>query len=91
MAAKRKSKSKRGNRASVQYKKEKDETLSEVRVSSFEVIRLRRVKYAENPHEFIDLRLYQRGFDDQENEVLYPTRKGVQMKESLFLKLMKGY
>lgn len=89
MAAKRKAKKKRTS--AVQYQKVKDETLSEVRSSSIEMLKLRRVKYVDNEYDFIDIRLYRRGFDDNENEVYYPTRIGVQMKETSFLKLLEGY
>ncbi len=42
----------------------------------------------DNPYSFIDLRLFQRGYGTDEEEVLYPTKKGVQLKEEQFQRLV---
>ena len=42
-----------------------------------------------NPYTFIDLRLFQRGWDDPgDREVYHPTKKGVQVKEEQFQRLL---
>ena len=68
---------------------ESQKILAETGRRSYELLRLTRVKYLENPHTFIDLRLFQRGWDDDsEKEVYHPTKKGVQIKEDQFQRLI---
>lgn len=63
------------------------EVLAETGRRSYEVLRLSRVKYADNPYSFIDLRLFQRAVGEDEY-VYFPTRKGVQLKEDDFQRLI---
>lgn len=68
---------------------QKQEVLAETGRRSYEVLRLSRVKYADNPDTFIDLRLFQRGWDATgDEEVYHPTRKGVQLAEDQFQRLI---
>jgi len=65
-----------------------EQLIKEVRTKSFETVRLRRVKYAGNDYNFIDIRFFQRGSDESGNDLYFPTRKGVQIREDLFFKLV---
>ncbi len=67
---------------------ERQEILAETGRRSYEMLRLSRIKYAENPYTFIDLRLFQRGWDRGGEEVYHPTKKGVQVKEDQFQRLV---
>lgn len=68
---------------------ERQELIAESGRRSYEVVRLSRVKYADNPYTFVDLRLFQRGYDNESgDEAYYPTRKGVQVKEDQFQRLI---
>ena len=67
---------------------ERQEVLAETDRRSYEVLRLSRVKYVDNPYSFIDLRLFQRGYGTDEEEILHPTKKGVQLKEEQFQRLV---
>ena len=68
---------------------QRQEVLAETGRRGYEMLRLTRVKYAENPYTFIDLRLFQRGWDDTgTDEVYHPTKKGVQLKEDQFQRLI---
>jgi len=70
---------------------ESQELLAETGRRSYEMIRLSRVKYEENPYTFIDLRIFQCGYefnDEKEVEVYHPTKKGVQLKEDQFQRLI---
>lgn len=68
---------------------EKQEVLAETGRRSYEILRLSRVRYVDNPNTFIDLRLFQRGWDDySEDEKYHPTKKGVQLKEDQFQRLI---
>lgn len=70
---------------------ESQEVLAESDRRSYEILRLCRVRYENNPDTFIDLRIFQRGYEyNNEEEILvyYPTKKGVQFKEDHFQKLI---
>jgi uncharacterized protein (TIGR02391 family) len=71
----------------IESKIESQETIAEVGRRGYEVVRLSRVKYRGNPYPFIDLRLFQID-PGEEEEPLYPTKKGVQFREDLFQKLI---
>ena len=67
---------------------EKQETVVEVHTKSTELVRLSRVKYEGNDLVFVDVRVFSGGYDDDNDEKYFPTRRGVQMKESAFAKLI---
>jgi uncharacterized protein (TIGR02391 family) len=68
---------------------ERREVLAETPRRSYEMLRLARVKYKDNPYTFIDLRLFQSAWDSAGDHVVYhPTRKGVQVKEEQFQRLI---
>lgn len=65
------------------------EIVTETGRRSYERLRLLRVKYFGNPHMFLDLRIFQKGFDlKTDEEVYFPTKHGVQFKEEQFQSLM---
>ena len=67
---------------------ESQELLAETTRRSYETLRLSRILYAGNPYNFIDLRLFQRGYDNDGEECFYPTKKGIQIKEEQFQRLI---
>ncbi|HHT9104714.1 MAG TPA: TIGR02391 family protein [Candidatus Wujingus californicus] len=75
------------NNKEIKSKIEYQEVLAEAPRRGYEIIRLSRIKYKENPDTFIDLRLFQidHGTDD---ETLHPTKKGIQFKEDDFQRLI---
>lgn len=76
-------------KAKVKLRIERQEVLAETPRRSYEMLRLSRVKYAENPYTFIDLRLFHSAWNATEDEVVYhPTKKGVQVKEEQFQRLI---
>jgi hypothetical protein len=70
---------------------EKQEVVEQVHTKSIELVRLSRVKYEGNDLTFVDLRVFQRGFDDQGEEIYHPTRRGLHIQERDFLKLVEAY
>lgn len=66
----------------------KNEIIAETKRRNYERVRISRVEYKDNPHSFIDIRIFQRGFDEDENEIYHPTKKGVQFREDLFQELI---
>src|SRR5437588_9111869 len=85
-AAKRQARSQKA-RLSIEHQ----QVIKEVETKSFEVVRLSRVKYSKNDYEFIDVRAFQRGYGEEGQEVFYPTGRGIQLKEELFLKLVQEH
>jgi len=71
----------------VRSKIESQEVIAEASRKNYEVIRLTRIRYKDNPYSFIDLRLYQSD-PSKEEEILYPTKKGIQFREDHFQKLI---
>ena len=68
---------------------ERQEIIAEAGRRTYEILRLSRIKYAENPNTFIDLRLFQRAWEaDTQEEVYFPTKKGVQIAEDQFQRLI---
>jgi uncharacterized protein (TIGR02391 family) len=67
---------------------EREQIIAESPRRSYEIIRLARLKYFDNPHNFLDIRLFQRGYGDEGEEVYHPTKKGVQFREDLFQSLI---
>ena len=73
------------------FKIESQRVIEEVKTKSYEIVRLNKIKYFGNEYNFIDIRFYQRGFDDNGEEIFYPTKKGVQIKEELFVQIFDKY
>lgn len=68
---------------------ESQEILAETGLRSYEMLRLSRVRYANNPRTFIDLRVFNRGYDELgEEEIYHPTKKGVQLDEEQLQRLV---
>jgi hypothetical protein len=70
---------------------ESQSTLADIHTKSMELVRMSRVKYEANEYTFIDLRVFQRGWGDDGEEVYHPTRRGIQLKESDFEKLIRKF
>ena len=59
----------------------KNEVIAETKRRNYEMVRISRVEYKNNPYSFIDIRIFQRGdWDEKGNEIYYPTKKGVQFR-----------
>lgn len=66
-----------------------EELIAETARRSYEVLRLKRIRYVGNPFSFLDLRLYNRAFDyKSDKDEFHPTKKGVQFKEDLLQRLI---
>ena len=80
--------------SSAKHKIENQGCIGEVETKSYEVLRLKRIKYFGNEYHFIDVRFYQCNPGEEENlgkEVYYPTKRGFQIKESSFRKLIDSF
>lgn len=76
---------------SIEEKIEYQEIIGEAKAGSYQPVRFSRVKYKHNDATFIDIRMYQRGYDDEGEEVYYPTKKGFQFPESEFEKVVRSW
>ena len=67
----------------------KNEIVAETKRRNYEKVRISRIKYKNNSNAFIDMRIFNRGdWDDEGNEIYYPTKKGVQFREDYFQELI---
>ena len=65
--------------------------LREVPYKGMYRIRLSRVNYDDNDAPFIDLRVFQRGYDADGEDVYHPTQRGFQIAERDWMKLVEGH
>lgn len=70
---------------------EYQEQIAEANPGSYQSIRFSKVKYKNNPDLFIDIRLYQRGYNEDGEDVYHPTKKGFQISEKEFKKVVGKY
>lgn len=75
----------------VEAKIEYQKIIGEANAGSFQPIRFTRVKYKSSNDTHIDIRQYQRGYDDEGEDEFHPTKKGVQFLEREFNKVIKAY
>lgn len=75
----------------VEPKIEFQEQIAEANSGSYQPIRFSKVKYKNNSDLFIDIRTYQRGYDDDGEDVFFPTKKGFQFSEREFKKIVGKY
>lgn len=59
--------------------------------SGYQPIRFTRIKYKASPETHIDIRKFQRGYSDKEEDVFYPTKNGFQFPENEFRKVINKY
>jgi uncharacterized protein (TIGR02391 family) len=64
------------------------EVIGEAARGDYPMVRLSRVKYRRNPYTFIDIRVFQRAYDEDGEDVYHPTKKDVQLLESRFQRLI---
>jgi uncharacterized protein (TIGR02391 family) len=75
----------------VEAKIQSSKVLGEIDGSSYRSIRITRIKYKASPETHIDIRQFQRGYDDDGEEVYFPTKKGFQFLEWKFKRFVANY
>jgi uncharacterized protein (TIGR02391 family) len=73
--------------AKIEYK----EFIGEVNPGSYHPIRVTRVKYKASPETHIDIRMFQRGCDNEGEEKFFPTKIGFRFLEYEFRRVVKEY
>lgn len=75
----------------IEAKIEYQEIIGEAKPGSYQPIRFTRVKYKASHETHIDIRQFQRGYGDNDEEEFYPTKKGFRFPEREFRRVIKEY
>ena len=78
-------------KSEIEAKIEYQEEIGEVNPGGYQPVRFTRIKYKASPTKHIDIRQFQRGYDNDGEEVFFPTKKGFRFSESEFRKVVKQY
>jgi len=73
--------------AKIEYQK----VIGEVNSGGYQPIRVTRVKYKASAETHIDIRKFQRGYDDEGEEKFFPTKIGFRFLEHEFRRVVKKY
>jgi len=76
---------------SIEEKIECQDIIGEAKAGSYQPIRFTRVKYKGSDATYIDIRMYQRGYDEEGEDVYYPTKKGFHFPEAEFKKVIERW
>ena len=75
----------------IEAKIEYQEVIGEANPGAYRPIRFTRIKYKASPKLHIDIRQFQRGYDDEGEEEFFPTKKGFRILEREFHRVIKKY
>ena len=75
----------------VEAKIEFQRIIGEIDRGAYHPIRFSRIKYKACDQTHIDIRMFQRGYDKEGEEVYFPMKKGFQFLESDFNRIIKEY
>lgn len=73
--------------AKIEYQKE----IGEANPGGYQPVKFTRVKYKASPTAHIDIRRFQRGYDDEGEEAYYPTKIGFRFPEREFRRVIEKY
>jgi len=75
----------------IEAKIEFQRIIGEVHKGDYHPIRFSRIKYKASDQTHIDIRMFQRGYNEKDEEVYFPTKNGFQFLESEFNRVIKEY
>ena len=75
----------------IEAKIEYQEVIGEANPGGYQPIRFTRVKYKASSDTHVDIRQFQRGYDEEGEEKFFPTKKGFRFLESEFRRVVKEY
>jgi len=78
-------------KSEIEAKIEYQEVIGEANPGGYQPIRFTRVKYKASPEAHIDIRQFQKGYDDEGEEKFFPTKKGFRFLEREFRRVVKEY
>lgn len=79
------------SKVEIEAKIEFQEIIGEANPGGFQPVRFSRVKYKASPTAHIDIRRFQRGYDDEGKEQFFPTKVGFRFPEREFRKVVEKY
>jgi uncharacterized protein (TIGR02391 family) len=78
-------------KSEIEAKIEYQEVIGEANAGGYQPVRFTRIKYKASSTTHIDVRQFQRGYDDAGEEAFFPTKKGLRFPESEFKRVVKKY
>ena len=75
----------------IEAKIEYQELIGEAKPGGYQPVRFTRIKYKASPDAHIDIRQYQRGYDDEGKDEFFPTKIGFRFPEREFRRVIKKY
>lgn len=75
----------------IEAKIEYQEIIGEANAGGYQPVRFTRIKYKASPTAHIDIRQFQRGYDEEGEEAFFPTKKGFRFPEREFRKVITEY
>jgi uncharacterized protein (TIGR02391 family) len=79
------------SKVEVEAKIEFQEIIGEAKPGTYQPIRFSRVKYKASPTAHIDIRRFQRGYDDDGEDEFFPTKMGFRFPEREFRRVIEKY
>jgi uncharacterized protein (TIGR02391 family) len=79
------------SKAEIEAKIEFQEEIGEANPGGYQPVKFSRVKYKASPTAHIDIRRFQRGYDEEGEEVFFPTKVGFRFPEREFRRVVEKY
>jgi len=79
------------SKVEIEAKIEFQEEIGEANPGGYQPVRFSRVKYKASPTAHIDIRRFQRGYDDEGEEKYFPTKVGFRFPEREFRRVVEKY
>ncbi|MCG6191529.1 TIGR02391 family protein [Maribellus maritimus] len=79
------------SKSEIEAKIEYQNVIGDVNPGGYQPIRFTRIKYKASHETHIDIRQFQRGYDENGEEEFYPTKKGFRFLEYEFNRVIKEY
>ena len=79
------------SKTEIEAKIEFQEEIGEANPGGYQPVKFSRVKYKASPTAHIDIRRYQRGYDDEGEEAFFPTKFGFRFPEREFRRVVEKY
>ncbi|MCK4792440.1 MAG: TIGR02391 family protein [Desulfobacteraceae bacterium] len=78
-------------KSEIEAKIEYQEVIGEANPGGYQPVRFTKIKYKASPEAHIDIRQFQRGYNDDGEEAFFPTKKGFRFLEREFNRVIKEY
>lgn len=78
-------------KSEIEAKIEYQEVIGEANPGGYQPVRFTKIKYKASPEAHIDIRQFQRGYNDDGEEAFYPTKKGFRFPEREFRRVVNKY